>query len=288
MEDITLSRCLKGTWRDAASALRHMPTLFLLAFVLVLGTGMAGYQVQTSAQVSASSLTSMTHGGAALGNSMKSLGLTFLQSLVIAVLAVQVIRFAMTLGAEQGAASSSTSFSTSSFTSSTRFWDAGFRRYFLLCIVLFAAYVGATTAVVIAWIGLRLAGLSSGTSMAAAATLGVLAVCGMSYVSARIALLFPHTAAGGRLQWRAAWEDSRGHFWAISTTAVVAILPIVAIATVFTVIAEMLARAGSIGSLTVGLLIVQSVVTLLYTATTATCSVWLYKRFGAGLKVERG
>ena len=284
MEDITLSQCLKGAWRDAAHALRRMPTLFLVAFVLVLATGIAGYQLQLSAPESASPLAAMTGGsaaqGPALGNSLTSLGLTFLQSLIVAVLAVQVIRFTMTLSVAAGAVSSSTP--------STRLWDAGFRRYFLLCIVLVAGYIGATIAVVIAWIGLRLAGLSSGTSTAAAATLGVLAVCGMSYVSARLALLFPHTAAGGRLQWRSAWEDSRGHFWAISTTAVVAILPIVAIATVFTVIAEMLATAGSIGSLTVGLLIVQSVVTLLYTATTATCSVWLYRRFGAVLRAELG
>jgi hypothetical protein len=282
MEDITLRQCLKGAWRDAAHALRRMPTLFLLAFVLVLATAIAGYQVQLSgpALAPANAVSSVANGGAALINSMKSLGLTLLQSLVIAVLAVQVIRFAMTLGAEPAADSSSAS--------ATRFWDAGFRRYFLLCVVLFAAYIGATIAVMIAWIGFRLAGLTSGTSMAAAATLGVLAVCGMSYVSARLALLFPHTAAGGRLQWRAAWEDSRGHFWAIATTAVVAILPVVAIATVFTVIAEMLARAGSIGSVTVGLLVVQSAVTLLYTATTATCSVWLYRRFGALLKAKPG
>jgi hypothetical protein len=278
MEDITLRQCLKGAWRDAAHALRHMPTLFLLAFVLVLATAIAGYQVQLSgpALAPANAVSSVANGGVALINSMKSLGLTLLQSLVIAVLAVQVIRFAMTVGAEPAANSSSV----------MRFLDAGFRRYFLLCVVLFAAYIGATIAVMIAWIGLRLAGLTSGTSMAAAATLAVLAVCGMSYVSARLALLFPHTAAGGRLQWRAAWEDSRGHFWAIATTAVVAILPVVAIATVFTVIAEMLARAGSIGSVTVGLLVVQSAVTLLYTATTATCSVWLYRRFGALLKAQ--
>jgi hypothetical protein len=278
MEDITLRQCLKGAWRDAAHALRHMPTLFLLAFVLVLATAIAGYQVQLSgpALAPANAVSSVANGGVALINSMKSLGLTLLQSLVIAVLAVQVIRFAMTVGAEPAANSSSV----------MRFLDAGFRRYFLLCVVLFAAYIGATIAVMIAWIGLRLAGLTSGTSMAAAATLAVLAVCGMSYVSARLALLFPHTAAGGRLQWRAAWEDSRGHFWAIATTAVVAILPVVAIATVFTVIAELLARAGSIGSVTVGLLVVQSAVTLLYTATTATCSVWLYRRFGALLKAQ--
>ncbi|WP_155524152.1 hypothetical protein [Burkholderia sp. PAMC 28687] len=282
MEDITLSQCLRGAWRDAALSVRRMPTLFLLAFVLVLGTGVAGYQEQLSAPPSASPLSSMTDGsavhGAALGHSLTSLGLAFLQSLVIAVLAVQVIRFSMTLHAKPGG--------NDVEAQPKRLWDAGFRRYFLLCIALVAAYVGATIVVVIAWILMRLAGLSSGTSMAATATLAILALCGMSYVSARLALLFPHTAAGGRLAWRAAWEDSRGHFWAIASTAVVAILPIVAIATVFTVVTEMLATAASTDSLTVGLLVVQSIVTLFYTATTATCSVWLYKKFGAVLKAQ--
>jgi hypothetical protein len=282
MEDITLSQCLRGAWRDAALSMRRMPTLFLLAFVLVLATGIAGYQEQLSAPPSASSLSSVTDGsavhGAALGHSLTSLALALLQSLVIAVLAVQVIRFTMTQNGKPGA--------TGPEAQPTRLWDAGFRRYFLLCIALVAAYVGATIVVVIAWILMRLAGLSSGTSMAAAATLAVLALCGMSYVSARLALLFPHTAAGGRLAWRAAWEDSRGHFWPIASTAVVAILPIVAIATVFTVVMEMLTTASSTDSLTVGLLVVQSIVTLLYTATTATCSVWLYRKFGAILMAE--
>jgi hypothetical protein len=122
--------------------------------------------------------------------------------------------------------------------------------------------------------------------MAATATLAVLVVCGVSFVSARLSLLFPHTAAGGRIQWRAAWEDTRGHFWFISTAAVLAILPIVGIATVLTVIAEMLGTAGAIGSLTLGLMVVQSVGTLLYTATGATCSVWLYRKFAAILTAE--
>jgi hypothetical protein len=282
MEDITLSQCLRGAWRDAALCMRRMPTLFLLAFVLVLATGIAGYQEQLSAPPSVNPLSSIADGsavrGAALGHSLTSLGLAFLQSLVIAVLAVQVIRFTMTLNAKPGASGVETQ--------PTRLWDAGFRRYFLLCIAVVAAYVGATVIVVIAWILMRLAGMSTGTSMAATATLAVLALCGMSYVSGRLALLFPHTAAGGRLAWRAAWEDSRGNFWAIASTAVVAILPIVAIATVFTVVTEMLVTAASTDSLTVGLLVVQSIVTLLYTATTATCSVWLYRKFGAVLKAQ--
>jgi len=284
MEDITLRQCLKGAWRDAASAVRHMPIVFLVAFVAVLATATAGYKAQfPGIAASGGSLTAMTSSSAghAAGftQGLISLGVTFVQTLILAVLAVFVVRFAMKLSAESAAASAT----SEPVIPATRLWDAGIRRYFLLCIALIAGYVGAMLAVVIVWIGLRLAGLSSGTSMA---TLAVLVVCGVSFVSARLSLLFPHTAAGGRIQWRAAWEDTRGHFWFISTAAVLAILPIVGIATVLTVIAEMLGTAGAIGSLTLGLMVVQSVGTLLYTATGATCSVWLYRKFAAILTAE--
>jgi len=287
MEDITLRQCLKGAWRDAASAVRHMPIVFLVAFVAVLATATTGYKAQfPGIAASGGSLTAMTSSSAghAAGftQGLISLGVTFVQTLILAVLAVFVVRFAMKLSAEPVAAPAS----SAPVLPATRLWDAGIRRYFLLCIALIAGYVGAMLAVAIVWIGLRLAGLSSGTSMAAAATLAVLVVCGVSYVSARLSLLFPHTAAGGRIQWRAAWEDTRGHFWFITTAAVLAILPIVGIATVLTVIAEMLATTGSAGSLTMGLMIVQSVGTLLYTATGATCSVWLYRKFAAILTAE--
>src|SRR5471032_104180 len=284
MEDITLRQCLKGAWRDAASAVRHMPIVFLVAFVAVLATGTAGYKAQFSGiAASGGSLTAMTSSSAGHSDGFTqgliSLGITFVQTLVLAVF---VVRFAMKLSAEPAAASAT----PTPILPATRLWDAGIRRYFLLCVALIAGYVGATLAVMIVWIGLRLAGLSSGTSMAATATLAVLVVCGVSYASARLSLLFPHTAAGGRIQWRAAWEDTRGHFWFIATAALLAILPIVGIATVLTVVAEMLGTAGAIGSLTLGLMVVQSVGTLLYTATGATCSVWLYRKFAAILRAE--
>jgi hypothetical protein len=283
MEDITLRQCLKGAWRDAASAVRHMPVVFLVAFVAVLATGTAGYKAQFSRMAASDgSLSAMSTGtghASSVSQSLLSLGVTFVQTLVLAVLAVLVIRFAMKLHAEPGAVSATPA--------PVRLWDAGVSRYFVLCIALFGGYVVATLAVLMVWVGLRLAGMSGGTSMAATATLAVLAVCGVSYVSARLSLLFPHTAAGGRIQWRAAWEDTRGHFWFITTAALIAILPVICIATVLTVVAEMLATAASAGSVTMGLMVVQSVGTLLYTATGATCSVWIYRKFAAMLRAER-
>jgi hypothetical protein len=268
MQSITLGECFKGAWRDAGRAFRAMPTLFLVAFALVFVTMAAGsiFLSEQGASLSLAS-TGMTH-AAALSNLLTSLATNLVQSIVIAVLAVQVIRFAL---AAEGDAQP------------MRLWDAGFRRYFLLCVATLLAYVAAAVGVLLVVFILRLAGLTGGSSYAVAATLAVLAICGMSYVSARLALLFPHTASGGPLQWRAAWNDSRSHFWTISTTAVMVILPVMAVSTVFAVVLELMGTDGSSGALSYALLIVQSAATLFYAATTATCSVWLYRRFAAEL-----
>jgi hypothetical protein len=53
-------------------------------------------------------------------------------------------------------------------------------------------------------------------------TVGYLTICALSYMSARLALILPHISIGGRLEWRAAWQDSRGHFWAIAYVACLA------------------------------------------------------------------
>lgn len=287
MEVITLNQCLKGAWRDAARAARNMPIVFILAFLLVLLTSLAANHVQMSAPDSAGALgTAMSatalagaHAGA-VSHLLASLGVTLLQSLVIAGLAVQVIRFTMTADSAAQALPDAQPV----VAPATRLFDAGFRRYFLLCLLLAGCYIGAAIAVMLIWIVVRLGGLPGGTANAVAATAAVLAVCGVSYVTARLALLFPFVAAGGGLQWRGAWQDTRGHFWAISTTAVAAILPVLAVAVVFAIVAEALATTSSLGDMSWPMVIVQSVVTLFYTATTATCSVWLYRRYATVLK----
>jgi len=268
MQSITLGQCFKGAWHDTGRAMRAMPTLFLVAFVLIFATMAAGSIFLNEQGMAESFTTTGPSRGAALSNLLTSLATNLVQSVVIAVLAVQVIRFAMAADAAARP---------------MRLWDAGFRRYFMLCVATLAAYVAAAVGVVLVVIVLRVAGLTGGSSYAAAATLAVLAICGMSYVSARLALLFPHAASGGRLQWRAAWRDSRSHFWTISTTAVMVILPVMAVSTVFAVVAQLMGTDGSTGAMAYGLLIVQSVATLLYAVTTATCSVWLYRRFAAEL-----
>ncbi len=69
----------------------------------------------------------------------------------------------------------------------------------------------------------------------------------------------------------------------IATTAVVVILPVMAVTTVVSVMAELMGTPDSPGAVTYGVLMIQSAATLLYAATTATCSVWLYRRFAAQL-----
>jgi hypothetical protein len=282
MEAITLNQCLRGAWRDAGRAMRSMPALFIVAFVLVLASSIAGNQMQavvadpagvSLAPMSASAIAG-AHGPALL-NGLASMGIALLQALVIAALAVQVIRFTML---------SDVVLPDAVPKPPMRLWDAGFLRYFLLCVLLVVGYVAVAITVLLVWAIAKFSGLDSGTTFAATLTMAVLVLCGTSYVSARLALLFPFAAAGGRLQWRAAWQDSRGHFWFISMAAVVTLLPVVAIAIVFAVIAEMTTSSSVTGDVSVVMLVLQSVVTLLYTATTATCSVWLYRKFAAALK----
>lgn len=278
-EPITLGQCFRGSWRDTGRAIRAMPTLFMIVFALVFLT-LAGSSAFLDTQQAASFTTPGRAFGshASVSNSVSTIAIEFVQWVVLAVLAVQVIRFAMAASADPAAA-----MDKHVQVPALRLWDAGVRRYLVLCIVMAGAYVAMAVGIVLVVLVLRVVGVTGGSSYAASATLAVLALCGMSYVWARLSLLFPHTASGGQLQWRAAWSDSRSHFWMIATTAVVVILPVMAVSTVISVMAELMGAADSGGAVTYGVLIIQSAATLLYAATTATCSVWLYRRFAAQL-----
>jgi hypothetical protein len=279
-QPITLGQCFRGSWRDTGRAIRGMPALFLIAFVLV-GLTIAGSSAFLDPSDAAATLTAT--GGAlgrhaSMGNSLTLIAIEFVQWVVLAVLAVQVIRYAMSASAEPGADSR-----IHGQVPAIRLWDAGVRRYFVLCILMATAYVGMAVGVVLVVLVLRLLGVTGSSSYAASATLAVLGLCGMSYVWARLSLLFPHTATGGQLRWRAAWNDSRTHFWMIATTAVVVILPVMAVSTIISVMAELMQTLDSVAAVTYGVLVIQSAATLLYAASTATCSVWLYRRYAAQL-----
>jgi hypothetical protein len=279
-QPITLGQCFRGSWRDTGRAIRAMPTLFLVAFALIfLAIAGSGAFLETpQAAVSFTAPGGALGSHASIGNSLTLIAIEFVQWVVLAVLAVQVIRFAMAASAEAGVDTRARQ-----DVPTIRLWDTGVRRYLVLCIAMAAAYVAMAVGIVLVVLVLRLVGVTGGSSYAASATLAVLALCGMSYIWARLSLLFPHTAVGGQLQWRAAWNDSRSHFWMIATTAVVVILPVMAVSTVISVMAELMGTVDSLGAITYGVLIIQSAATLLYASTTATCSVWLYRRYAAQL-----
>jgi hypothetical protein len=279
-QPITLGQCFRGSWRDTGRAIRAMPTLFLVAFALIfLAIAGSGAFLETpQAAVSFTAPGGALGSHASIGNSLTLIAIEFVQWVVLAVLAVQVIRFAMAASAEAGVDTRARQ-----DVPTIRLWDTGVRRYLVLCIAMAAAYVAMAVGIVLVVLVLRLVGVTGGSSYAASATLAVLALCGMSYIWARLTLLFPHTAVGGQLQWRAAWNDSRSHFWMIATTAVVVILPVMAVSTVISVMAELMGTVDSLGAITYGVLIIQSAATLLYASTTATCSVWLYRRYAAQL-----
>ncbi|PTB22691.1 hypothetical protein C9I57_02730 [Trinickia symbiotica] len=106
------------------------------------------------------------------------------------------------------------------------------------------------------------------------------------FVCARFSLLFCHVASGGKIRWRAAWHDTRGHCWRIVTSQFLTGLPVpLAIVVAFfmarfwvvTLAPESLPYVFSLG---------QSLMLVIALIVGAACSCWLYRRFAATLLNE--
>ncbi|RKP49337.1 hypothetical protein D7S89_11245 [Trinickia fusca] len=103
-------------------------------------------------------------------------------------------------------------------------------------------------------------------------------------VGVRASLVFTHIAIGNTIQWRAAWQDSRGHFWSITLTYLIAMLPLIAVALVFVAGYE-LALRDMIGAAYQAQLIALGAAVWMYATCSlhAACSAWLYRRYAVQL-----
>ncbi|WP_201644234.1 hypothetical protein [Paraburkholderia metrosideri] len=110
-----------------------------------------------------------------------------------------------------------------------------------------------------------------------------IALCVISFVATRLSLLFCHVAIGRSLRWRAAWNDTRGRFWRIIVSHVLAALPVeVGLVGVFVLIHLTL---GTSVKLTPPYLaaMVLSLFTCAGLVIGATCACWLYRRLARTL-----
>lgn len=110
-----------------------------------------------------------------------------------------------------------------------------------------------------------------------------IAVCVVSFVATRFSLLFCHVAIGGTLRWRAAWNDTRGHFWRIVVSHILTALPVeVCLVGVFLLVRLM---SGTTVKLIPPYLVatVLSLFTCAGLVIGATCASWLYRRLARTL-----
>lgn len=111
---------------------------------------------------------------------------------------------------------------------------------------------------------------------------GVIALCVIIFLAVRFSLLFCHVAIGRTARWRASWNDTRGHFWRIIVSHVLAGLPV-----------ELCLIGGSALIATLGsagkskhpylVAIVLSLFTSVGLVVGSACASWLYRRFARTL-----
>jgi hypothetical protein len=122
-----------------------------------------------------------------------------------------------------------------------------------------------------------------GSTAAQLVVWGLIAACIASFVTIRFSLLFCQVAIGRSMRWRAAWKDSRGHFWRIILSHILVALPFeLCLFGVFALLRKSSGTAVNPGSpylvafiftffLAVGLIVAS------------TCSSWLYRRYAQRL-----
>lgn len=108
-------------------------------------------------------------------------------------------------------------------------------------------------------------------------------VCVSVFFTARFSLIFCHVALGGKMRWRAAWIDSRGHFWHIALYHVLTGLPL-GIGVVLLFVIGRLAH-HAIAPIFVAYLtaLAQAVFLPLGIIVGTACSCWLYRHLAATL-----
>ncbi|AJF00157.1 hypothetical protein [Pandoraea apista] len=261
MEPITFKQCFKGAWRDGFNALRNRPLLCLTVAIVMLVTSALSISLKELA------LTASQNGAPAgfrLRLAVMSFGVVLVNIVAFSVLAVHVVRYTI-LGPDTAQHS--------------HWYGRDLWRYLWtsiqICVGLFAVWFIAALCAAFA---LRAAG--RGDSNALLGTFFVLLMCALLFVLIRVSLIFPQIGAGRSKRWRAAWQDSRGHFWVMFGTTIGTILPLIVagviMAILFAVVLHFIPAATTV---VLGTLILQTVLSIAWVAVATSVSGWLYHRF---------
>jgi hypothetical protein len=248
MQQMTFMECVKRTWTSAREAATQMPALMLGAFVaytVLAWVAFAGRPVPGTGE--------LPSGGLVFAADVASL----LNSIASLAFIIKVHRFVLL---REGTAP---------------LFPFGAKPL----LRMFGVSVALTLALIVT--GLVLYAVLRPHYAGGEAFLGLVVGVVWIYVAVRVSLLFPSLSLGNRIALRAAWHDSRGHFWALIGVPFVAVLPLIAVGIVVLIVIGVagvtpasLASPARLLLLAVG----QSVGNLLFALITAAAQAWLYRR----------
>ncbi|VVD84055.1 hypothetical protein PCA20602_01279 [Pandoraea capi] len=261
MEPITFKQCFKGAWIDGFNALRSRPLLCVSVAVVILVSSALGISLKQLSQAAAQNGDTA---GYRFNLALTSLGVAFVNTVAVAILSVHVLRYVV-LGPEAARQAP---------------WmgrDVWRYLWLTLQIVIGGVIVGFVPAFLI---GLALGLAKSTNALALMATFLVLVACAVIFIGVRVSLIYGQIAAGRSKRWRAAWQDSRGHFWSMFGTALAAILPLFAVGLVLTLLLGLTIKLmPDVTVAVLGSLMLKTVFTVVWVAVGCGVAGWLYHRY---------
>jgi hypothetical protein len=261
MTNIALKDCIIGVWRDVLTAPQRMPQMFLFAFALTL----SALAIVHWFELTISHRDAM-HGALAWIAKSRYLKVAFTHIAKIAtvVVAVPLIR------------SSAPGLRRTEVNNLLPYL-----RYAMIWLVLIN--IGIVLGFFINQLKhiLLLMGASDRSIAATVHTARLMTFAGAMYLAGRLVLVFGHVALGGGFEWRASWQDTRGHFSAIAAVYLgAAVLPIQFTGGV--VFPALTSRMSSVPMA----LIIASFFCLLAIYTGAISIAWMYKCFAGEMIAE--
>ncbi|WP_144140334.1 hypothetical protein [Paraburkholderia sp. BCC1884] len=257
METATFWRCARDAWVDAWKIISRRPTWVAIAATALL--------VANTLPITLNHLD-----GSAVHASRLLPSVTLLaRSVVMVALSVTVMQQIM-LGEPELRLSS--------------MFGKEFRRYFRVSAMLMLALVAVGVVLIGGGtVAFRALGLRHAVWFEAL-LLGAIIVFLCIFVFTRFSLLFCHVAIGGDMKWRAAWKDTRGHFWRIALSHLLTGLPVGICAIGLLLLARVAFRSLDTVTVAYVVAIVQSLFTVVGLVAGSACSCWLYRRFALKLR----
>lgn len=257
MEQMTFRDCVTGSWASARQAIAQMSTLFAVcAAVLAAGAFFFSPQIPMDGQDSGPAMRMASHAFASIGSLL-------VQLVLYGVLSIKVHRFVLLQEGAQPVLPLN---------------GKPLLRYLAVAIGMGVAIVLAALLLTLVLRPQRVGG--------ALFILVVLYVAWI-FVVVRLCLVFPAIALGGPVALRAAWHDSRGHFWSITGITGVAALPLVAFDIVLAVLVSATAAIPEATWLRPVSAIVQGVSNAIFVVLTASALSWVYRRYADELPAPR-